>query len=353
MRNLKFRLLIAVLLTLCARAGAVQLSQSSVSVVKIDTERTILNKATDTAPKVIQHQTFYLAADGRQRHETTPVATGKTTVEITLWAEHRQIMLDLQTKQATIQPAVTPPLPPTGRMGRMVVPQSQTDLGTKIVRGLTLHGRLFMMPYPQGNMRTEVWDYRSPDFPPVIVEMSTDSPIETEDERIVEVSNVLVPASIFEVPADFVQISGIGDGAGRGLTPMASTARLLEQLAAAEAKWAASKPQAYEFHIEQICFCGPIPPGWEPIVFRVEDGMPTLVSGARAFAFRKYVENYNTVEKQFGYIRDEIAKHDYRVEVDYDADSGYPKRIFTDPAQNTADDEMTLVIEGFRVVAQW
>jgi len=40
------------------------------------------------------------------------------------------------------------------------------------------------------------------------------------------------------------------------------------------------------------------------------------------------------------------------LEVDYDPDFGYPKRIFTDPAQNTADDEMTLVIEGFKVVEQ-
>ena len=56
--------------------------------------------------------------------------------------------------------------------------------------------------------------------------------------------------------------------------------------------------------------------------------------------------------KLFGYVRTELAKHDYRVEVDYDADLGYPKRIFTDPQQNTADDEMTLVIEGLKVVAR-
>jgi hypothetical protein len=313
--------------------------QTNVSVVKIDTERTILNKATDTASKVVQRHTYYVADDGRQRNENTQVVTGKTTVGITLWAEHKQIMLDLQTKQATIQPAVTPPQPPTGRMGRMVVPQSQTDLGTKIVHGLTLYGRLLMMPYPQGTMRSEVWEYRGANFPPVVVEMSTDSPIEVEDERIVGVSNVQVPASMFEVPADFA-------------VPGANTVQLLAQLAAAEAKWMTNKPKVYEFHIEQICFCGPIPPGWEPIIFRVEDGMPSLVSGAQALAARRYMDNYNTIEKLFAYIRAEIAKHHYRMEVDYDTNFGYPKRIFTDPAQNTADDEMTLVIEGFKVVPQ-
>ena len=322
--------------------------QANVSVVKIETERTQLSKPPNAAPKLIEHDTYYLAGDGRQRHEITQVDTDKTTVQITLWAERRQIFLDAQTKQASVLPAVAPPMPPTERMGRMVVPQSKTDLDTKIVHGLTLYGTLLLMPYPQGTVRNEVWDYRgsvqSTNVPPIIVESRWDAAISTEEERIAGVSNVLVPASMFELPVDFV-VNG---------RDAASTARLLDQLAAAEAKWAANTPSVYEFHIGQICFCGPIPPGREPIVFRVEDGTPSLVSGARAFSFRKYLENYNTIEKLFAYIRGELAKHDYRVEVDYDADAdfGYPKRIFTDPSQNTADDEMTFVIQGFKVVAR-
>jgi hypothetical protein len=324
-------------------------AQTNVGVLKIDTERTLLKKATDVAPQVVQRQTYYLSDDGRQRHENTQVPTGKTTVEITLSAEHKQIVLDLQSKQATIRSAVTPPPSPTGRtgrIGRMIAPQSQTDLGTKIVYGLTLHGGLFIFPSAGGSVRQENWDYRgavqSPNVLPVIVESRWDDPISTEEERIVGVSNVQVLASMFEVPADFVV---------NGRDP-ASTARLLDQLAAAEAKWMVNKPKVYEFRIEQMCFCGPIPPGWDPIIFRVEDAMPSLVSGERAFAFRKYLENYNTVEKLFNYVRAELAKHDYRVEVDYDPDFGYPKRIFTDPAQNTFDDEMTLMIEGFRVAVK-
>src|SRR5713226_5389364 len=51
------------------------------------------------------------------------------------------------------------------------------------------------------------------------------------------------------------------------------------QLAAAEAKWSANKPKAYEFTFKLICFCPPAPPGsrWaEPIVFRVENGVGSL-----------------------------------------------------------------------------
>ena len=342
---------LAAILLLCGAATvAVQLSQGSVSVVKIDAENTLLNKATDVTPKVVQRHTYYVADDGRQRHEISEVATGKTTVEITLWAEHKQIMIDPQTKQATIQPAVTPPLPPTGRMGRMVAPQSQTDLGTKIVRGLTLHGGLFILPSARGSVRNEIWDYRgavqSANFPPVVVESRWDDPVTAEEERIVGVANVQVPASMFEVPADFV-VNG---------RDAASTARLLDQLAAAEAKWEGNKPKVYEFTIRLRCFCPVILLNQEPIVFRVEGGKPSLVSGesvvTKAFRSPSGMDKWAIVERQFDYIREEIAKHDYRVEVDYDPDFGYPKRIFTDPAQNTADDEMTLVIEGFKVVEQ-
>jgi hypothetical protein len=280
------------------------------------------------------------------------VATGKTTVEITLWSEHRQILLDPQTKQSTVLPAVMPPMPPTGRMGRMVVPQSQTDVGTKIVHGLTLHGGLFMMPYPQGTMRSEVWDYRSPNFPPVIVEMSTDSPIETEEQRIVEVSNVLVPASMFDVPADFVVRNGIGDGAGPGLPVKAVEAQLSNQLAAAEAKWAANKPHAYEFGINHR-FCCVIKlttpmPEWP--VFHVEGDTASLVSGDPAFS--DVGDLYGTVEKQFAFIRSKLAKRPYRVEIEYDPTYGYPKHAYMKMFEHAADDEYGFDIQGFKVVAR-
>jgi hypothetical protein len=329
--------------------------QTNVSVVKIDTERTILNKAADTAPKVVQRHTYYIADDGRQRHEITQVASGRTTIDITLWAEHRQIFLDSQTKQATVLPAVTPPMP-TGRMGRMVVPQSQTDLGTKIVYGLTLHGRLFVMPYPQGTMRNEVWDYRgavqSANFPPVIVESRWDDPTGTEEERIVGVSNVQVPASIFDVPADFVERKGIGDGAGLGLPAIASAARLSDQLAAAEKKWAMNKPKAYEFGIQYRFCCvmrltTPVP---EWPVFQVEDGTASVVSGDPQLT--SIISLYGTVEKQFAFIRSKLAKQPYRVEIEYDPTYSYPKRVYMKMVEHASDDEYGFDIQGFKVVAR-
>src|SRR5437899_4046500 len=89
-------------------------------------------------------------------------------------------------------------------------------------------------------------------------------------------------------------------------------------------------------------------PGSEPIVFRVLNGVGYL-QGAWAGRpeARQGLDPYGTVEKQFTYIREELAKHPYRAEVDYDHDDGHPTRVYIDPLQNTADEEYGFTVEGF------
>ena len=134
---------------------------------------------------------------------------------------------------------------------------------------------------------------------------------------------------------------------------MSAQVSLEERLAAAEAKWIAKKPKIYEFAIRLRCFCPVIILSREPIAFHVEDGKYSLLSGktvaAQAFGSPSGMDKWATVERQFDYIRAELAKHHYRMEVDYDAELGYPTRIYTDPAQLTADVEMSLGIEGFKI----
>jgi Family of unknown function (DUF6174) len=124
------------------------------------------------------------------------------------------------------------------------------------------------------------------------------------------------------------------------------------RLAAAEAKWAANKPTVYEFTFKQICFGPPVPPGKpgsEPIVFRVLNGVGYL-QGAWAdnAQARQGLEKFSTVEKQFAFIRAELAKHPYRTEIEYDPDLGYPHRVYIDPLANTSDEEYGFEVQGFR-----
>jgi len=83
-------------------------------------------------------------------------------------------------------------------------------------------------------------------------------------------------------------------------------------LAATEAKWAANKPAAYEFTLKLICFCSPLPPGKpgsEPIIFHVENGIGALTEAwADRPQARQGLDKYSTVEKQFAFIRAELAK---------------------------------------------
>ncbi len=128
----RFTPMILAALLLCGVASAAaQLTQGSVSVLRIDTERTLLSKIPNATPKLIQRHTYYVADNGWQRHEMMQVENGKITVEINLWAEHQQITLDPQAKQATIRSAAARQPRPTARIGRMISPQSRTDLGNQ------------------------------------------------------------------------------------------------------------------------------------------------------------------------------------------------------------------------------
>ena|SRR2546422_6930370 len=128
-----------------------------------------------------------------------------------------------------------------------------------------------------------------------------------------------------------------------------------DQLAAAEAKWAANKPTVYEFTLKMICFCPPPPPGTsgaEPIVFRVENGVGSLTGAwADRPQARQGLEKYSTVENQFAFIRAELAKRPYRAEIEYD-DLGYPRRVYIDPKPNVADEEYGFEVQGFTTLVR-
>ena len=128
-----------------------------------------------------------------------------------------------------------------------------------------------------------------------------------------------------------------------------------DELAAAEAKWAMNKPRAYEFTYKQICFCSPLPPGTpgsEPIIFHVENGIGALTGAwADRPQARQGLDQYSTVDKQFAFIRAELAKRPYRAEIEYDDDLGYPRRVRIN-LNHISDADYGFMVEGFRVLAR-
>ncbi len=66
-------------------------------------------------------------------------------------------------------------------------------------------------------------------------------------------------------------------------------------------------------------------------MFHVQAGVGSLTgSWAASPQARQGLDKYSTVEKQFVFIRAELAKRPYHVEIEYDYDFGYPHRVRID-----------------------
>ena len=119
-------------------------------------------------------------------------------------------------------------------------------------------------------------------------------------------------------------------------------------LAVAEAKWQANKPSVYEFTIEVICFC---PIEKVPPSFRVTNGVPARVGASDPKASSMY-DYYDTIEELFVVVKRFTSRNGIRINVQYDAELGYPRTADLDQAENMADDEMRFNVTNFKVVTK-
>jgi hypothetical protein len=120
----------------------------------------------------------------------------------------------------------------------------------------------------------------------------------------------------------------------------------LQQLAGAEAKWAINKPAAYEFRVEPACndLIGPNLPEFRQPLIRVSGGPNTRDVHRTGWAAK-----YDTVEKQFQFIRTAWNSKPLGMRAEYDQRHGYPIRVCVDPSLVT-DDEFGFVVTDFRVI---
>jgi hypothetical protein len=109
-------------------------------------------------------------------------------------------------------------------------------------------------------------------------------------------------------------------------------------LAAAEKKWAMKKPVTYEFTVK---FCFSCPSGvsdrtYDPTLrFRVEnDDERILTPSSYTLLLDPFISvRFGTVESIFAAIRAELTKRPDKVEIEYDPDLGYPRRVLLDSQQ--------------------
>ena len=126
----------------------------------------------------------------------------------------------------------------------------------------------------------------------------------------------------------------------------------LGDLSRAEAKWTTSKPRNYEFRIQLLCgLCPPLPPGREPHLFQVQNGVSTL-SGNPNATERADLAKYGTVESQFSFIRHYVDQKPARAELAYDPQLGHPLRVYFDLNNNVTDDEFGFLVSAFKVLSE-
>ena len=89
------------------------------------------------------------------------------------------------------------------------------------------------------------------------------------------------------------------------------------------------------------------PSNVQPWVFRVKGSESILGADVTAMV-RSKLERYETVEKQFEFIRTAINSKPNRLNVAYDQDRGYPTRVCVDPSPVT-DDEFGFVVTDWRI----
>ena len=139
-------------------------------------------------------------------------------------------------------------------------------------------------------------------------------------------------------------------------TATAAQLSQVDQLATAEATWAKNKPHAYEYRLKLLACCviRLTGPGSEPYEFHVENEFSYLIGVWSARPSHMHgMGKYDTIDKVFTAIHEELAKwHDYRFEIEFDQELGYPRRIYFKRVQNATDDSYTITIEGFKVLVR-
>ena len=128
---------------------------------------------------------------------------------------------------------------------------------------------------------------------------------------------------------------------GGSTSPTATTTAfaLQGEDAVAYQRWLDAGIADYRFSVQAQCFC----PQVDPAVVTVRDGAVVSVEPSGSFVWPEVMV---AVPDLFVSIDDARDKYD-EVDVTYDEQLGYPRRIFEDRIGNAIDDEVTFVVSDF------
>lgn len=103
--------------------------------------------------------------------------------------------------------------------------------------------------------------------------------------------------------------------------------------------WNSAHLSTYSYTYKRMCFC----PEEEDIVVKVQYGdvVSAFYSPSNTPVLPDRLDDLMTIEKFFLLIQDAISKKVAELDVTYNAEFGYPERIFIDVDKLIADEEIT------------
>jgi hypothetical protein len=121
-----------------------------------------------------------------------------------------------------------------------------------------------------------------------------------------------------------------------------------DQLAMAEARWAAVGPASYDFDVSVSCFCIATSFGTVTVSVRNHQVVSVVRSDSGTAVDSAFFRSVLTVDRMFATVLGFLDRKPASFRATYDPSQGYPTMLSVDPATNTADDEFSFTVSGLR-----
>jgi hypothetical protein len=123
-----------------------------------------------------------------------------------------------------------------------------------------------------------------------------------------------------------------------------------DDLRAARRRWEATRPAAYAFTFQRVCFCPT--EITRPTVVTVRNGAVESLRYADdgAPVDGRYASLFPTIDGLFDAIDQALERPPASFDATYDADRGYPVRVDIDPIRDAVDEEVGYRVRDWRTL---
>jgi hypothetical protein len=114
------------------------------------------------------------------------------------------------------------------------------------------------------------------------------------------------------------------------------------------AKWQAKRPAHYEYQYARACFCQS--PTW---LVEAEGGTVVkaeIIDTSSVSSFPTESPDNLAIDSVFAWLKAARERNSFEVKVKYDPDFGYPISAYVDRSDLVSDEELTILISGFKVI---